>query len=92
VLVITVTAGASCGAVWLAALVRIAAASRRPGAPVQQHAETVTREEDRVRPAVDANGERIWVEAENLFWHEIVSWPPRKAAGPEQTQGRHRRA
>ena len=75
---ITVVACASCGAVWLAALVRLAGLPRRPAAPEQGPVAITAREEDRVRPAVDADGEPIWVEAEDLFWHEIVSWPPRE--------------
>jgi hypothetical protein len=32
------------------------------------------REEDRVRPAVSAVGELIWVDEDELVWHEIVAW------------------
>ena len=32
------------------------------------------REEDRVRPAVSATGELIWVDEDELVWHEIVAW------------------
>jgi hypothetical protein len=32
------------------------------------------REEDRVRPAVSASGELIWVDEDELVWHEIVAW------------------
>ena len=32
------------------------------------------REEDRVRPAINRAGERIWVDEENIEWHEIVTW------------------
>jgi hypothetical protein len=32
------------------------------------------REEDRVRPAVRATGELIWVDEDELVWHEIVAW------------------
>jgi hypothetical protein len=50
------------------------------------------RVEDRVRPAVTASGEKIWVAEDDLIWHEIVSWPdtpfgdaggelPRRAVG-----------
>ena len=32
------------------------------------------REEDRVRPAINPAGERIWVDEDDIEWHEIVSW------------------
>jgi hypothetical protein len=32
------------------------------------------REEDRVRPAVSPTGELIWVDEDELVWHEIVAW------------------
>lgn len=92
-LVITVTAAASCGAVWLAALVRVAGPRRRPGAPAQDAKVVTTREEDRVRPAVDADGAPIWVDVDHLFWHEIVSGPtqpplpPRAAARETRSAG-----
>jgi hypothetical protein len=30
------------------------------------------REEDRIRPALDRSGAPIWVDADDLFWHDIV--------------------
>ena len=33
-----------------------------------------SREEDRVRPAINPAGERIWVDEDDIEWHEIVSW------------------
>src|SRR5689334_5382102 len=30
------------------------------------------REEDRIHPAVDRSGAPIWLDAEDLFWHDIV--------------------
>lgn len=36
--------------------------------------EGYVREEDRVRPAVSATGELIWVDEDQLVWHEIVAW------------------
>ena len=32
------------------------------------------REEDRVRPAISPAGERIWVDEDDIEWHEIVTW------------------
>lgn len=36
------------------------------------------REEDRVRPGISASGEKIWLDENDVLWHEIVSW-----SGPE---------
>lgn len=43
------------------------------------------REEDRVRPVVDASGAKVWVDADDIVWHVIVSWPipGRSAKQPE---------
>ena len=82
---ITVAALVSCGAVWVAAIVHMTR-PRRPAAPAPVTSVIITREEDRVRPALDANGKPIWVEAEDIFWHEIVSWPPGQRAGTADQQ------
>lgn len=73
--VFAVLASALCCAVWTAAVIRFTRgpAGRLTASPGVER----PREEDRVRPAVDAAGQPIWVEADELFWHEIVSWPPR---------------
>lgn len=47
------------------------------------------REEDRIRPAVDATGARIWAAEEDLFWHEIVHWAPRHQAADGPASGSH---
>jgi hypothetical protein len=74
----------------------IATTPRRPGQTVtgarshsgagigpSRFAVVASREEDRVRPAVDRSGARIWVDEQDLFWYDIVAWPPRrKAAKP----------
>jgi hypothetical protein len=76
-----------CAALWVAVVVRSAGrsgAARRPSPVVP------TREEDRVRPAVDATGERIWLEQDELFWHEIVCWPARRPPSGER-EGADRR-
>jgi hypothetical protein len=90
VLLITVAALVLCGTVWVAALIRLATPPRRAAPELQPNVAPV-REEDRVRPVVDANGERAWVDADDLFWHEIVSWPPRKSVAPTETRAQHRR-
>lgn len=67
-------------AVGCAVLVLIAAAQRRTGHPEQSAQQATpptgrTREEDRIRPAVDASGTPVWVDRNHVEWHEIVSWP-----------------
>jgi hypothetical protein len=81
-----------CGlACWLAAVLllpRRAALLRRrtvllpgPSSNPEPDSRNPSRDEDRVRPAVTASGERIWIEPDELVWHEIVAWPqPRPAA------------
>lgn len=72
---VMVAVGAGGLACWLAAALLL---PRRPGRS-SSNADAVprdpSREEDRVRPAVTASGERIWVEPDDLVWHEIVAWP-----------------
>ncbi|HZC69142.1 MAG TPA: hypothetical protein VE442_00465 [Jatrophihabitans sp.] len=88
---LVVPACALCGGAWLAALYCVVGPRRRPApahraapagraAPPQRALLGATREEDRYRPAADADGKPIWVEAEHVFWHEIVAWPPRSTA------------
>ena len=63
---------------------------RSVGAEVLEvhRAVTATREEDRVRAAIDPTGAPTWVDAEDLFWHEIVCWPPRRNAPDVREQPR----
>jgi hypothetical protein len=72
---VMVAAGASGLACWLAAALLL---PRRPGR-LSSNPDAVprnpSREEDRVRPAVGASGEPIWIESDQLVWHEIVAWP-----------------
>jgi hypothetical protein len=80
---------ASCAALlWAAFLVcglgrrpAIAAVSDVDGSPAEPNAgaSPAAREEDRIRPAVDRSGAPIWIGAEDLFWHDIVCWPPRSS-------------
>jgi hypothetical protein len=74
--VLMVAACAACCAVLCAAVVVRIAARRQPA---QSHHPTpvAQREEDRVRPAIDQAGAPIWVDHDELFWHEIVCWPTR---------------
>jgi hypothetical protein len=76
---LSVAACALCCAAWAVAVIQF---TRRPSQQREVAAPDVVdrpREEDRVRPAVDASGEPIWVDADELFWHEIVAWPRRLA-------------
>jgi hypothetical protein len=64
-----------CCIVWTVAVIRFTRRPRR-GAPTATTRELARpREEDRIRPALDAEGQPIWVDAQDLFWHEIVAWP-----------------
>jgi hypothetical protein len=86
---VMVVVGASGLACWLAAALLLPRRTRavEPSiAEPEPELRNPTREEDRVRPAVTATGERIWVEPDQLIWHEIVAWPERKStvAGPKQ--------
>lgn len=85
-LALIVAAWATCCAAWALAFVRLAMRPRpdapaRPAAPLER-----LREEDGVRPAILPSGERIWLETHELFWHEIVCWPPRKRRAGASTQ------
>jgi hypothetical protein len=76
---VMVAAGAGGLACWLGAALLLPHRRRHlrsnpdapPGSP--------SREEDRVRPAVTASGERTWIESDQLIWHEIVAWPGLKS-------------
>jgi hypothetical protein len=64
-----------CGLVcWLAALLLLPHRRRRVSSEIDAAPRNPSRDEDRVRPAVTASGERIWVESDQLVWHEIVAW------------------
>ncbi len=70
----------ACGlACWLAAVLLIPRLSARSSSAPASEARNPSREEDRVRPAVAATGERIWIDADELVWHEIVAWPQPRA-------------
>jgi hypothetical protein len=87
VMALMVVVGACGLACWLAAALLL---PHRPGASSNPDAEPLdpSREEDRVRPAVTASGERIWIEPDELVWHEIVAWPPSKAIARTRKQVR----
>lgn len=72
----------ACGlACWLAAALLLPRRSGRSSSSPDTEARNPSREEDRVRPAVTTSGERIWIEPDELAWHEIVAWPqPRVTA------------
>jgi hypothetical protein len=73
---VMVAAGAGGLACWLSAALLLPRRSQRRLPPEPQVApRDPSRDEDRVRPAVTASGERIWLEPDQLIWHEIVAWP-----------------
>ncbi len=75
---VMVAAGAGGLACWLSAAL-LARRRDRPVSPEPQVApRNPSREEDRVRPAVTSTGQRIWIEPDQLIWHEIVAWPERR--------------
>lgn len=59
---------------WLAALLLLPRRPRRVSSEIDVAPRNPSRDEDRVRPAVTASGDRIWVESDELVWHEIVAW------------------
>lgn len=84
---VMVVVGASGLACWLAAALLLPRRTRPAAPPIAEpEPRNPTREEDRVLPAVSATGERIWVEPDQLIWHEIVAWPERTSpvTGPRQ--------
>jgi hypothetical protein len=59
----------------VAALLDTPAGAHRAAHPAARpEARHRVREEDRVRPAVSDSGEKIWVDENEVMWHEIVSW------------------
>jgi hypothetical protein len=77
---VMVAAGASGLVCWLAAAVLLPRRTRRLSSNPDAVPINPSREEDRVRPAVTSSGERIWLEPDQLVWHEIVTWPELKSA------------
>jgi hypothetical protein len=72
---VMVVVGASGLACWLAVALLLPRRPRRAEpAPVAAPRDP-SREEDLVRPAVTASGEPVWVDPNELIWHEIVAWP-----------------
>lgn len=78
-----------CAVLWVALVVR-ATGRRHPARG--SDAVVRTREEDRVRPAVDATGARIWLEQDEVFWHEIVCWPARRQPSGDRERTNSRNA
>ena len=64
----------------------------RPAQLAARPAPPRPREEDRVRPAINRAGERIWVDEENIEWHEIVTWTWPTDIVPVEVQPEHRTA
>jgi hypothetical protein len=77
VLLALAACAACCAAIW-AALIVLGTGRAAEAAPPRRTRTVTTREEDLVRPAVDPSGEPIWLETDELFWHEIVCWPGRQ--------------
>jgi hypothetical protein len=76
---VMVAAGASGLGCWLAAALLLSRRPRRLSSNPDAVPRNPGREEDRVRPAVTTSGERIWIESDQLVWHEIVTWPDRES-------------
>jgi hypothetical protein len=76
---IMVATGASGLVCWFAVVLLLPRRPRRLASTPDLMPRNPSREEDRVRPAVTASGERIWIEPDELVWHEIVAWPELKA-------------
>jgi len=77
-----VAVGASGLVCWFAAAVFLPRRPRRSSSKPDAVPITASREEDRVRPAVSSSGERIWIEPDQLVWHEIVTWPQLRSNTP----------
>jgi hypothetical protein len=77
---IMVAVGAVGLSVWLAALLLLRRLPHRSSSTPVAVPVGPSREEDLVRPAVTASGERTWIQADELVWHEIVAWPPQRKA------------
>ena len=79
----------ACGLVcWLATALLVPRRSGRSSSNPDIERRNPSREEDRVRPAVAASGERIWIEPDELVWHEIVAWPQPRATARTHSQMR----
>jgi hypothetical protein len=77
--VVMVAVGAAGLTGWLVAVLLLRRRPQRSSANADAVPISPSRDEDRVRPAVTATGERIWVESpDELVWHEIVAWPQLK--------------
>jgi hypothetical protein len=73
-----VVAGATGLALWLAVVLLLPRRTTRMSSHTEPVPHDPSREEDRFRPAVSVSGERIWLDAEQLIWHEIVARPKLK--------------
>lgn len=74
----------ACGlACWLVAALLLPRRSQHSSSMPYRAPRNPSREEDRVRPAVAASGERIWIEPDELVWHEIVAWPRPRTTGQD---------
>jgi hypothetical protein len=79
---VMVVVGAGGLVCWLVALLLLPRRSARSSPNAVVTPRNPSRDEDRVRPAVAASGERIWIEPGDVVWHEIVAWPqPRTITG-----------
>jgi hypothetical protein len=85
---VMVTVGVCGLACWLVAAFVLPRLSRRPSSITAGQPRNPSREEDLVRPAVADSGARIWVEPEELIWHEIVAWPRPRAITPGRVSRR----
>jgi hypothetical protein len=75
---VMVAAGAGGLACWLSAALFVRRREQRMSSQPDAGPRNPSREEDRIRPAVTASGQRIWIEPDQLIWHEIVAWPELK--------------
>jgi hypothetical protein len=74
----------ACGlACWVAAALLWPRRPRRSSSIADVEPRNPSREEDRFRPAASASGERIWLERNDVVWHEIVAW-----SGPSDVNAR----
>ena len=78
---IMVAVGAVGLAAWLTALLLLRHRPHRSAVLPSAGPVSPSREEDRVRPALTPSGERIWIDGDELDWHEIVAWPQLKKTG-----------
>jgi hypothetical protein len=81
IIALSVCAAGCAGIVVLALLARSRPADPAADAPMPLRPDPPRgREEDRVRPAVSEAGEKIWIDENDVVWHEIVAW-----SGPTAT-------